>query len=737
MSRSQVTTFYSYKGGSGRSMTLANVAWALATNDNKVLAIDWDLEAPGLHRYFHPFLSDPDQSSSSGLIDRIWDYVQQLPTESDRKSRFKLADCSDIVQKLEMPSIGEGCLHFIGSGRQDEQYSEKVGGLDWNGFYQRFDGEAFINALMKWARGKYTHILIDSRTGVADTAGICTTQIPDSLVLCLVYNRQSIEGSAAVAQSIKASRRQSQKSALKMFFVPCRVEERSTVEAARRHTAKRLLSVIDQDLSRIAHHLRRAEVRNYPWCAFEEKLAVFEELPDERGSLLDAMHDLAHRITGEAIKIKPIDPEILGSLWRRAAFDDPRIFDLQAITEQSVPDGWKQVQFWLDSARETEGERSDWLMALAEAAVAYACRRDGRLSQKTAATFAESAVHLARESYQAEPGSYGPRLALVLEDLAGFWQRAGKLKAALDYVLEAEQLWRMAGDPISRWRLTRALERRADIFDRLGEAEATIQTYQEMTEIFRSIGRRTLPIGNELEPARAQRLLASKLMEFGDWPSAQDAITAAIQLLAHTSPSGRDRDVAEIVNILTTRLKIAAQTEEDTFDKIGHAVVVMANRYLQSENARETVVSELFLAQASFLAQRGAFDEALSRIDSLPAEICQRPRVLLERTEILKNMGREAEASNLLLELIDQGDVPLTTEVVEQLRQLLNAIGHGEQIYDVLLSAFRKADDRTRSLVPLLERYFQKATNDFEHKVGAEDLSAFVALLPALQQKTD
>ncbi|MUZ66457.1 AAA family ATPase, partial [Agrobacterium vitis] len=73
MAKSQVTTFYSYKGGSGRSMTLANVAWALASNDERVLAIDWDLEAPGLHRYFHPFLSDPDQGESNGLIDRVWD----------------------------------------------------------------------------------------------------------------------------------------------------------------------------------------------------------------------------------------------------------------------------------------------------------------------------------------------------------------------------------------------------------------------------------------------------------------------------------------------------------------------------------------------------------------------------------------------------------------------------------------------------------------------------------------
>ncbi|MGK9055248.1 KGGVGR-motif variant AAA ATPase [Neorhizobium petrolearium] len=736
MAKSQVTTFYSYKGGSGRSMTLANVAWALATNDEKVLAIDWDLEAPGLHRYFHPFLSDPDQNASQGLIDRIWDYVAQLGEERDRKGRFKFADCSDIVQPLEMPVIGGGCLHFIGAGRQDERYSEKVGGLDWNGFYQRFDGEAFIDALIKWARGRYTHVLIDSRTGVADTAGICTTQLPDALVFCLVYNRQSIEGTAAVARSIKSSRKRYNRSSLKMSFVPCRVEERSTVEAARRHTAQRLIGLVDQDLSKIERSLRRAEIRNYPWCAFEEKLAVFEELPDERGSLLDAIHDLTHRITGEEIRIKQIEPEVLSSYWRRAAFDDPRLFDLRAISEQSV-DGWKQIQIWLDNVQAGDGERPDWLMALAEAAMGYACRRDGRLPPRSAETFADRALQLARHAYNTDTRVYGTRFALVLEDMAGFLQRAGRPQQALDCVLHAEEIWRRDIDPTTRWRLTRALERRADILDSLGDSEAAIHTYQEMAEIYRLIGRRALPIGSELEPARTQRLLARKLMEAGDWPAAKDAIASAMQLLSRMAPSGRERDVSDILSILITRLQVAVQTEVDAFDKVGHSVLLAANRYLQSESARENVISELFLAQAELLARHGSFEEALSRIDSIPPNARRSPRVALQRSDALMNLGRDSEAVESLLAGIENSEMPLTEEVVERLRRALNAIGQGERIYDVLISSLSKTDDRNKSLRHLLERLLTKARRETKHSVSADDLSEFAAILPALVRTVD
>src|SRR4029077_17400270 len=59
----QIITFYSYKGGTGRTMALANLACLLARSDPasaptpRVLAIDWDFEAPGLHRYFQRYLA--------------------------------------------------------------------------------------------------------------------------------------------------------------------------------------------------------------------------------------------------------------------------------------------------------------------------------------------------------------------------------------------------------------------------------------------------------------------------------------------------------------------------------------------------------------------------------------------------------------------------------------------------------------------------------------------------------
>jgi hypothetical protein len=66
-------------------MALANVAWILASNGLRVLAADWDLESPGLHRFFAPFL-EQSVRDAPGIIDLVRDYewVAAASTEEER-----------------------------------------------------------------------------------------------------------------------------------------------------------------------------------------------------------------------------------------------------------------------------------------------------------------------------------------------------------------------------------------------------------------------------------------------------------------------------------------------------------------------------------------------------------------------------------------------------------------------------------------------------------------------------
>lgn len=74
----RIITFYSYKGGTGRTMALANTAWILASAGKAVLVVDWDLDAPGLDRFLHPFLSESQLRSTPGVLELVSRSTQSM-----------------------------------------------------------------------------------------------------------------------------------------------------------------------------------------------------------------------------------------------------------------------------------------------------------------------------------------------------------------------------------------------------------------------------------------------------------------------------------------------------------------------------------------------------------------------------------------------------------------------------------------------------------------------------------
>jgi len=128
----RVITFYSYKGGTGRSMALVNTAWLLAANGKKVLAIDWDLEAPGLHRYFYPFLIDQDLTASPGVIDFVLDYTLKAMTPPQQGETIapdwykEEANILRYAVSLRSDLLSSGRLDFVPAGMQTPSYGQRV-----------------------------------------------------------------------------------------------------------------------------------------------------------------------------------------------------------------------------------------------------------------------------------------------------------------------------------------------------------------------------------------------------------------------------------------------------------------------------------------------------------------------------------------------------------------------------------------------------------------------------------
>jgi cellulose biosynthesis protein BcsQ len=300
----EIITFYSYKGGTGRSMAVANVGWILASAGKHVLLVDWDLEAPGLHRYLYPFLRDRELIASPGIIDMAVDFSVGATTPGAKGDWYlPYADVVRYAVPVEWHGFGDGRLDLFPAGQQTSTYATRVNSFNWDNFYERLGGGTFLEAVKRSMAAEYDYVLIDSRTGVSDTSGICTVQMPSKLVVCFTLNRQSIEGAAAVAQSVVAAR--NGREALDVFPVPCRVEhaEKLRLDAARadaRERFERMLTHLPEE--RRANYWGDVQVFYHPFYAYEEVLATFGDKRAETGSLLHSMERLTDYITDEAVK---------------------------------------------------------------------------------------------------------------------------------------------------------------------------------------------------------------------------------------------------------------------------------------------------------------------------------------------------------------------------------------------------------------------------------------------------
>ncbi len=308
----RIVTFYSYKGGTGRSMALANVAWILANNGLRVLVIDWDLEAPGLHRYFHPFMRDKKLESCEGVIDFLVEFTSAaISPETPRQNADgepwyrPYANLLSYACSLSWEFPNRGTIDLVSAGRQDAGYPVRVNSFGWQNFYDKLGGGLFLQEVKRQLRQNYDYVLIDSRTGVSDTSGICSVQMPDDLVVCFTLNEQSIAGASAIAASAAAQRvRPDGEMGLRVLPIPTRVDasEKDKLTYALETARERfdtLLQWLDEE--QLGEYWGSVHVPYIPYYAYEEVLATIADEPFQRGSMLSAMEEVTRWVTDQTI----------------------------------------------------------------------------------------------------------------------------------------------------------------------------------------------------------------------------------------------------------------------------------------------------------------------------------------------------------------------------------------------------------------------------------------------------
>jgi cellulose biosynthesis protein BcsQ len=216
-------------------MALVNTAHVLALEGWRVLLVDFDLEAPGMTHFFAQDVRHRPSYVRKDSLDLLLDAKRSLINDPQSNIDYPRSLAEYVVPlalppswKEELPSgipYRNGRLDLIPAtletrrleGSHEEpppDYIERLGELDLASLFEsggpghrfgdhvrkhfvsaRFEAPGdILFALHDPVQAAYDVVLIDSRTGLNEIAGISIGTVADALVICCGLNQQNVEG---------------------------------------------------------------------------------------------------------------------------------------------------------------------------------------------------------------------------------------------------------------------------------------------------------------------------------------------------------------------------------------------------------------------------------------------------------------------------------------------------------------------------------------------------------------
>lgn len=242
-----VVTFYSFKGGVGRTLALVNIGAELATKGRNVLLVDLDLEAPGIPT-FDLFANLTD---TPGIVEYVSEY---LSTSRAPDVKHFITPCTT------RESLTGGGLWLMPAGRQDASYAARFHAIDWQDLYANREGFLMFEDLKgQWRSaipGGFDYVLIDSRTGHTDVAGICSRQLPDAVVIMFYPNEQNLSGLEKVVTDIRGEQTPPRQKRIELHFTASNVPDLDDEENILNMQLERSCHILncEEDQINIIHH---------------------------------------------------------------------------------------------------------------------------------------------------------------------------------------------------------------------------------------------------------------------------------------------------------------------------------------------------------------------------------------------------------------------------------------------------------------------------------------------------
>ena len=214
-------------------MLLAHAARFLASRGKGVVALDFDFEAPGLH-----YMCGMGRATAGGVVPYL------IATLGGAASPPSL---DDHMVAAYVPAGAEGWVRLMPAGPAPHRsYWAALKELGDRLRLTDLSGRGFMALLDLQARIadelKPDYLLIDARTGVTELGGLATTVLADTVVCLLAPNNESVGGTLAVGQAMKASPRLANQKPLRIVPVLSRTPSRLTRDAHYTSSIARLMA---------------------------------------------------------------------------------------------------------------------------------------------------------------------------------------------------------------------------------------------------------------------------------------------------------------------------------------------------------------------------------------------------------------------------------------------------------------------------------------------------------------
>ncbi len=195
--------FYSYKGGVGRTTALVHTAFHLARGGLRVVVVDMDVEAPGLHTV----LPRPDgEAVTAGLVDYLWERqvrpFDSAPGEGLVTCLVETVPGQQAIAYAVEDPVSHAPIHVIPAGAVGGDYVRRLATLSSHHVLSRPDDawSLFEKEMMEQLEPDV--MLIDARTGLGDWGGLSLLRLADEAFLVLFPSDQNAEGVLFVRRTL-------------------------------------------------------------------------------------------------------------------------------------------------------------------------------------------------------------------------------------------------------------------------------------------------------------------------------------------------------------------------------------------------------------------------------------------------------------------------------------------------------------------------------------------------------